>query len=377
MPLSKLKQSRRKSLATAYKSNSNHSKSMNSTDPDMSLNTAMIETQLAADLDTTPDNLPQQKTPNETDTDETDDNLPSAESDSWSDQDFLPSTDNSMVIPYKFLLNLMKLVSCPGCQKQGGLVPSVTYLCGFFLEISFVCRCKYSFCWANFPDTDINAVLIRNLVANGISKQSFQRWLQIGNFGANVDGESRSINLFTVASSKTYKEQNNVIIQGAEAMQKAEIDYLYRANQKFVVSTDMCYAKRGYHSPAGHAALISNGKVIDARTIKRKSKPSDNAFGEIVDLPANKIEQHAVEIMIKDIIPVLGPLIKQIDVDQDATIQKVLKEMKWEAEDVQRVNKWTGRHEVTQDMVGKSVWDGEIPDIHFDKVKTLKFLMSV
>ena len=373
MTKSKLRRSRNESLAKANAKNSKKNKSMDKTNTDINLNTAMIESQLETsdNSDITPD-LWEEPFENEFDSDVTE-----AESESSSDHEFLPSTDKSMMISYKFLVNLMKLVSCPSCQKQGGLVPNVTYLCGFLVEINFLCRCKYSFCLANFSDSNINAVLIRNLVSNGIPKQAFQRWLQIGNFGADIDGEAQSTNLFTRSIAKTYKEQNDVIIEGAEAIHRTEMDHLVRANLPVVMSTDMCYAKRGYHSPAGHAALICDGKVIDARTVKRSQKPSENAFGEIVDLPANKIEQHAVEIMVKDAIQVIGPLIKQIDVDQDATIQKVLKDMKWEAEDVGRVNKFTGQQHITEDMVGQSVWPGEIPDINFDKVKTQKIGMPV
>ena len=384
MPISKLKQARQKSLAIAHARNPNNNKSVNSTDTNISLDTAMIESDLEVsetnESDVTPDSLPEQPNCNETDFDETPENLSSsAESESWSDQDYIPSTDKTMIIGYKFLLNLMQLVCCPGCHKLGGLVPSVTYLCGFFLEINFLCRCKYSFGLANFPDTDINAVFIRNLISNGIPKQAFQRWLQVGNFGAEVHGESRSINLFTAASTRTYKEQNDVIIEGAEKIHKAEVERLVQANKPIIISTDMCYAKRGYHSPAGHAAIIckdsetGEAKVIDARTVKRSSKPSKNAYGEIVDLPANKMEQHAVKRMIKDLIPEIGPMIKQIDVDQDAAIQTVLTDMKWEAEDVQRINKFNGLPVCSPEQVGKSVWDGQIPEIHFDKVRIRNF----
>lgn len=379
MTKSKHNQARQKNLAKARAQKSNNSTFASDSDTDIDLNTARIESQLETseitDFDATPDELLSQATSNAPEFDDTPENLStSAESENLSDEDYLPSTDKSMIITYQFLVNLMRLVSCPDCQKQGGLVPSVTHLRGFYLEINFVCRCKYSFCLANFPDTDINAVLIRNLISNGISKQGFQRWLQVANFGADIDGKAQIVNLFTVASAKTYKQQNSVIIEEAETLQKMEVERLHQANEPIIISTDMCYAKRGYHSPAGHAALICNKKVIDARTVKRSSNPSENAFGTIVDLPANKIEQYAVEIMIKDIIPVLGPMIKQIDVDQDASIQKVLKEMKWEPKDVQRINKWNGQPACTDDMVGKSVWSGETPEIHFDKVKNMGIL---
>ena len=381
MTKSKKRQSSSINCMKARAKSSKCNKSLNSTDGDFSLNTAMIESQFETSetesCDITPEDLLQETVSNQTDSDHTPDLEQSAESECGSDQDYFPSTDKSMLITFNFLLNLLKLVSCPSCQKQGGIVPSVTYLCGFFVDINFLCRCKYSFCLANFANTEINAVLVRNLVANGIPKQAFQRWLQVGNFGANVHGEERSINLFTVASTKTYKEQNDAIIEGAERMHKIEVNRLVQANKSVIISTDMCYAKRGYHSPAGHAAILcrdsENGdaKVIDARTIKRSSKPSTNAYGEIVDLPANKMEQHAVKLMIKDLIPVIGPMIKQIDVDQDAAIQTVIKELKWEAEDVHRVNKFTGLPVCSSEMVGKSVWDGQIPKIHFDKVKKI------
>ena len=36
--------------------------------------------------------------------------------------------------------------------------------------------------------------------------------------------------------------------------------------------------------------------------------------------------------------------------------------------DVGKWNKFTGRQEITKDMVGQSVWGGQIPKIHPDKV---------
>ena len=367
---SKSKQAKHQNLAKARAKNPNHSKSMDSITPDLSLDTVILDTQPDSSQnsasDDTPDDLAQQ---NAIDSDETPDELDSSDhSDGFTDPDFMPKEDKLLIIPFSFIQKLMKLVCCPSCKGQGSIDASVTSMCGFFNDISFVCRCKQNFSLANFDDTNITDVLVRNLITNGIPKQPFQRWLQVGNFGAIVNGQECSTNLFTRNSMASYKEQNNVIIQGAEDMHKLEVERLFRANQNLIVSTDMCYAKRGYHSKAGHAALISGGKVIDARTIKRASEKSENAFGDIVDKQANKIEAYAVVKMFKDVIPVIGPLITRIDVDQDASLQDVIVNMKWEAEDLTIINKFTGRKEITEDMIGKSVWGSKIPEIYPDKV---------
>ena len=363
MPIAKAKLQRKMALVKANKVNPNHSKN------DHSFNDALIGTQLeissSSQSDHTPDDLREDYVSSEIESDVTPDNLDSS-TDS-SDADFVPPADKLLIIPFSFISELLKLVSCPECLLQGGFNASVTDMTGFLNDINFLCRCKHSFCLKNFPSSDINAVLIRSLIVNGISKQQFQRVLQIGNFGANVYGEERVVNLSTVAMTKVYKQQNEEIILGAERIQRMEMNHLMRANRNVILSTDMTYAKRGYHSPVGHAALICEGKVIDARTVKRGVK-TENSFGDIVDMPANKMECYAITNMIKDAIRFLGPLITEIHIDQDAKLQTVIVNMKWEVADTQRVNKWTGRIEVTLDMVGQSVWDGQIPAIHPDKV---------
>ena len=83
--------------------------------------------------------------------------------------------------------------------------------------------------------------------------------MQIGNFGANVHGEERAVNLSSQAMMTVYKNQNEAIIEGANEIQKQAMENLHRANQPIIISTDMTYTKRGYHSPSGHAALICDG----------------------------------------------------------------------------------------------------------------------
>ena len=368
---SKSKRARLRNLAKGNRKNPNHSKSMESIDTNISFNTAAFESQLEISensvSDVTSDHSNSEKA---TDSDEI--IASPSESEGCSDPDFQPNHEKLMVIPSSFIQKLMKMVCCPICMKQGGIVPSVTNLCGFFNDINFLCRCKHSFSVANFPDESINDALIRNLIVNGIPKQPFQRWLQAANFGAFVDGEEYNINLFTRNSANTFKKQNDQIIKGAEDIHKDEVSKIHQANERIIISLDGTYPKRGHHSPAGHAAMICKGKVIDARTVKRSSQPSEKAFGDIVDKPANKLEAYAIVKMLKDVIPVVGPLIEQIDVDQDATIQDVIVNMKWEQEDVGKWNKFTGRQEITQDMVGQSVWGGQIPIIHPDKVRSPK-----
>ena len=121
------------------------------------------------------------------------------------------------------------------CKEQGRFSASVTYMNGFLNDINFLCRCKHNFSLMNFPDFDINAVLIRNLITNGISKQQFQRVLQVGNFGANVEGVDRSVNLSTKSMMTVYKEQNDEIIQGAHRIQKAAMEDLHRANKAITI----------------------------------------------------------------------------------------------------------------------------------------------
>ena len=375
MTKSKKKQSLERNAAKARLNNSKNNKSPSTSETSTIFNTAMMNSQLERSdvsmLDDTPEDLIPGNNSNDCDSDVTPEDLASSsESEHHTDPDFSdPKADKLMIIPFSFIQKLLNLVSCPECQNQGRINATVTNICGFSNDINFLCRCKNSFSLSNFDDTNINDVLVRNLISNGIPKQPFQRWLQVLNFGAIVDGEEYGINLFSKSSMNTYKQQNNEIIKGAEDMHKQEIDQLYRACKDVIISTDMCYAKRGYHSPAGHAALISGGKVIDARTIKRASQTSENAYGDITDKQANKIEAYAVVKMFKDVIPVIGPLITQIHVDQDASIQNVIVNMKWEAEDVSKINKFTGKQEINEDMVGQSVWGGKIPEIHPDKVK--------
>ena len=365
--ISNAKKSRLKNVAKANEANANKS--------DQSLNQAFIETQLEitrnSESDVTPDNLSQSNvsTGDQTDSDLTPD-LDSSKStdDEVFDPDFSAPADKLMIIPFSFILSLLKMVSCPVCTLQGGFDASVTDMNGFINDINFLCRCKHSFGLKNFPSENFNAVLIRNLITNGIPKQQFQRVLQIGNFGANVEGEDRNVNLSSPAMMKVYREQNDAVIEGSEKIQRAEMECLFRANKKIIISTDMTYTKRGYHSPAGHAALICDGKVIDARTAKRGSNKSANAYGDILDMPANKLERYVIKNMLKDACLYLGPLIAEIHIDQDAALQTVIENMKWEETDTIRVNKWTGRIEVTRDMVGQSVWNGRIPVIHPDKV---------
>ena len=366
--ISNLKKSRLETIAKANVANPKKQ--------DISLNEASMETQLEltgySESDVTPDNLSHSdvSTGDQTQSDLTPDNLDSSKStDNESiDPDFSAPANKLMMIPFSFILSLLNMVSCPVCKLQGGFGASVTDMNGFMNDINFLCRCKHSFGLKNFPSEDINAVLIRNLIVNGIPKQQFQRVLQIGNFGANVEGEDRNVNLSSPAMMKVYKEQNDAVIEGSEALQRAEMECLMRANKKVIISTDMTYAKRGYHSPAGHAALICDGVVIDARTAKRGSKKSANAYGDIVDMPANKLERYVIQNMLKDASLYLGPLIAEIHIDQDAALQTVIENMKWEEADTKRVNKWTGRIEVTRDMIGQSVWNGQIPVIHPDKV---------
>lgn len=364
MPISKAKQQRRAALEKANANNPNHSKNENS------FNQALMDSQLeisgSSQSDHTPEDLIEDNGP----TDSTPDDL--EVSNTSSDLEFTPPADKLMIIPFSFILSLLNMVSCPSCKLQGGFDASVTNMNGFLNDMNFLCRCKHSFGLSNFPECDINAVLIRSVITNGISKQQFQRVLQIGNFGANVEGVERAVNLSSKAMMNVYKQQNDEIIERVERIQKSEMANLYRANKPVTISTDMTYTKRGYHSPAGHAALICDGKVIDSRTAKRGNK-TNNAYGDIVDIPANKLETYVIKNMLKDAILYLGPLIEQIDIDQDATLQTVIENMKWEEADTKRVNKWTGRIEVTTDMIGKSVWDGEIPAINADKVSVVQF----
>ena len=363
---SKSKQARKQNLAKAWAKNPKHNKSTDSFASESLLNTAMLDTQSESS-----DKSGNDETPNNSisatdfDSDETN---ASTESENSADPDFLPEEDKLMVIPVKFVRKLVKMLCCPECKEQGGIDPSVINVCGFFNDINFLCKCKHSFSVANFDDESINDALVRNLIVNGIPKQPFQRWLQVANFGAIMNGQEYGINLYTKNSMNTFEKQNDQIIKGAEEIHKDEMSKLHQANKGVTISLDGTYPKRGHHSPAGHAAMICNGKVIDARTVKRSSKPSENAFGDIVDKPANKLEAYTIVKMLKDAIPVIGPLIEQIDVDQDATIQDVIINLKWEPEDVGKWNKFTGRQEITEDMVGQSVWGGQIPQIHPDKV---------
>ena len=374
MPISKAKQQRRAALVKANATNPNHSKSENS------FNQNLIDSQLeisgTSQSDHTPEDLIADNEPTDTTPDDLEVSNTSSETEPSSDPEFTPPADKLMIIPFSFIRSLLNMVSCPLCKLQGGFDASVTNMNGFLNDMNFICRCKHSFSLSNFPECDINAVLIRSVITNGISKQQFQRVLQIGNFGANVEGVERAVNLSSKAMMTVYKQQNDEIIEGADRIQKSAMADLYRANKAVTISTDMTYTKRGYHSPAGHAALICNGKVIDSRTAKRGKKKS-NAYGDIVDLPANKLETYVIKNMIKDAILYLGPLIEQIDIDQDATLQTVIENMKWEEADTKRVNKWTGRVEVTTDMIGKCVWDGKIPAINADKVRNVQFLRKI
>ena len=364
---SKSKESRKKNLAKAWAKNANRNTSMDSFANESFLNTAMLDSQSeSSDKSDNDESTNHSNSATDFDSDET--HVSTTESEDSADPDFLLNQDKLMVVPKSFIEKLMKMVSCSECNAKGAIDPSVTNICGFFNDINFLCRCKHSFSVSNFPDESINDALVRNLVVNGIPKQPFQRWLQVANFGAIMDGEEYGINLFTKNSMDTFKKQNDEIIKGAEDIHKDEVSKVQQANKGVTISLDGTYAKRGHHSPAGHAAMICNKKVIDARTVKRSSQPSENAFGDIVDKPANKLEAYLIIKMLKDVIPVIGPLIEQIDVDQDATIQDVIVNLKWEQEDVGKWNKFTGRQEITEDMVGQSVWGGQIPSIHPDKV---------
>ena len=365
MPNSKAKKQRLQSLEKARSKNSKH---FNRSTIDV-MTESQLETSDDSIADVTPDNLTEHNEQIDTDTDITPEDLQSSSEDR--DPDFTASPSKLMIIPDTFLAHLLQLVACPICLVQGKIVANVTNANGFANEINFLCRCKTNFSINTFPETNINEVLTRNIIANGITKQAFQRFLQIGNFGAIVDGKEKGINLFTRQSTAIFRQQNQAIIDGAKRIHKAEIDHLYRANRPLVLSTDMCYTKRGYHSPAGHAAIISNKTVIDAMTIKRSSNPSETAYGEITDKPANKIEEFAITKMLKHLVPVLGPLITQIDLDQDAVLHNVIKNLKWEKEDIEEVNKWTGRYEISNDMIGKSIWSGKVPKICFDKVSKI------
>ena len=349
----------------------------------VSFNDALIGTQLemSESSDNTPENLfyhhesieDTDLTPDLTpdfDMDQTPDNLETDSNDS-KDSDFSPLSEKLMVIPDTFLALLMQFVVCSACQTKGKITPNVINASGFQNEIMFLCKCKHSFSMQTFPDTNINEVLIRNTVANAIPKQAFQRWLQVGNFGANVEGKEIGINLFTRQSRSIYEQQNQEIIEGAKRIHQSEIKQLREINKPIKVSTDMCYAKRGYHSPAGHAAFICNKKVIDAETVKRSNKKSESAYGDITDKSANQLEAYAITKMLKHLIPVVGSLIEQIDLDQDAALHKVIENLKWTAEDVDVINKWTGKKEISEDMIGKSVWNGKVPRICFDKVSKI------
>ena len=358
--ISKAKKQRLESIAKARAQNPKHTNKNNNS------NVTQLDISNNSESDVTPEDLiVDDELLQVSDSDHTPEDLDLSDS---QDPDFLPLPPKLMIIPDSFLALLMQFVLCSSCKKQGQILPNVTRATEFQNEITFVCRCKHSFSLQTFPNNNINEVLIRNAVSNGIQKQPFQRFLQIGNFGANVDGKEVGINLFTRNSSEIYKRTNQQIIDGAEQMHKEEVEHLFRANQAVKISYDASYPKRGYHSPAAHGALICNKKVIDATTVKRASHTSETAYGDIVDKPANKLEQYAITKMLKHLIPHIGPLIVQIDLDQDASLQKVIETMKWTAEDVEIVNKWTGRKEITQDMIGKSVWGGKIPKIHYDKV---------
>ena len=362
--ISKAKKSRLAALEKAKAKNPNHQ--------NQSMNEAMIFSMLEmsddSDSDITPGDLhDEDETSQKADADLTPDLTPELMNES-SDTDFSPLPPKNMVVPDSFLVQIMKNVACIECGKPGGIIPSVTKASEFQNEVTFTCRCKHSFNLQTFPDTNINEVLIRNAVANGIPKQPFQRFLQVGNFGANVDGKELGINLFSRRSMNIYKQQNQVIIDGAKEIHKNEVTDLFRANKAITISGDGSYPKRGYHSPAGHVSFICNKKVIDAATVKRGTHKSDTAYGDIQPIPANKIEQYGITQMLKHLIPHIGPLITQIDLDQDASLYKVIENMKWSAEDVETVNKWTGKKEITEDMIGKSVWGGKMPKICFDKV---------
>ena len=379
--ISKSRKQKQAALAKARANNSLHAKHV-------SLNDALIESQLEmndiSEDDVTPEDLTQYDEPIEVDQDLTPDLVSdqSAENDfDITPEDLSPSDDSQdpnfeplpaklMVIPDTFLALLMQNVACSVCNEKGRILPNVTKASGFHNELIFTCRCKHSFSMPTFPDTDINAVLIRNIVANGIPKQAFQRFLQVGNFGANENGKEVGINLASRQSRKIYTEQNQVIIDSADQIHRREMDRLVQANKPITISTDMCYAKRGYHSPVGHAALIIEKEktVIDAITVKRASRKSENAYGDIQNITANKLEQYGIIKMLKHAIPFIGPMIEEIHLDQDARLQKAILEMKWEPEDVEQLNKWTGRKEIDESMIGQNEWGGKLPKICFDKV---------
>ena len=69
---------------------------------------------------------------------------------------------------------------------------------GFYNEFNFTCKynCQFNFDLGNLQNGKrANAVMVRNMIANGIPKERFQRWLQVGNFGAVVNNQEKSINL--------------------------------------------------------------------------------------------------------------------------------------------------------------------------------------
>ena len=368
---SKSKDKNNKNLAKARSKNPKNNKSMESVNNESLLNTAMLDNP-SESSDTSMNEETRNDSSSATDFDSDETDVSTTESEDSADPDFLLDDDKLMVVPKSFLRKLMKMVCCSECNEMGTLDPSVTNICGFFNDINFLCRCKHSFSVSNFEDESVNDALFRNLVVNGIPKQAFQRWLQVANFGAVVNGEEYGINLFTQNSMDTFKKQNDQIIKGAEDIHKDEVNKIQQANKGVTIGLDGTYPQRGHHSAAAHAAMVCNKKVLDSRTVKRSSQPSEKAFGDIVDKPANKLEAYLIVKMLKDVIPSIGPLIEQIDVDQDATIQDVIVNLKWEQEDVGKWNKFTGRQEITEDMVGQSVWGGQIPRIHPDKVILLK-----
>ena len=220
----------------------------NNNNSNISLNDALIDTQLETTDHSESDTNLEDQICNHEPTDEYDsDATPEilVPSDDSQDPDYSALPSKNMVVPDSFLVQVMKNVACIECGKPGGIVPNVTKASEFQNEVTFTCRCKHSFSLQTFPDTNINEVLIRNAVANGIPKQPLQRFLQVGNFGANVDGKEVGINLFSKQSMNIYKQQNQVIIDGAEQIHKEEVKDLFRANQGVIISGDGSYPKRG------------------------------------------------------------------------------------------------------------------------------------
>ena len=294
------------------------------------------------------------------------------------------SDDNYEELESNFLMSMKSLtcmcnnLACSKCGQAGKLTISVPTFNGFKVTIAVTCtasvnniKCGYTFEHILYEKKDVNRAVIRALISNGISFAAFQRFLIIMGFSYWSNQRNRYLSIDLKSHAFDSSRENDAIIEKANQSEKRMLMLAVRSKELITISYDATYKTRGYNSRTCFGAIMVNKMVVSSDVVKKEMRSSFKgiAYGNLENINSQDMEKFLFQKLLRQIIPLVGPKIKEIVTDGDARLGTVAKQLTWRTADSETINPISSKPSCSADEVGKSVWPNAKPPALFtDKV---------